>query len=178
MNELEKKLAEFPFRFPPAKRKTNAKRNKKAATQVPDQPEIEYLLLRVLADHLKISVKENMWQELALVLARHIFPEPDAEGAPLKWDKKLSIILIGEIQRHMKIQDKSKGTSYASGLLAKQEYWIAHTDSESPSARKELLRKRYQALKKQTEFFNEALMQYKCLTEQGEWSHFVASHAK
>lgn len=179
MDKTKKALTEFPFKFPPAKREKNIRRNRQAAQSVPDQPEIEYLLLRSLAHKLEIPANEHMWRELALILARDKYPEPLPEGAPKKWNENLDIALIGEVTRLQNQKDLLvETTTHACQLLAKNELWKKLTTSKSPSYRKELLRKRYQELKRKSNFFKEAQLQFKTMSHQGAWSSFIGSVEK
>lgn len=173
MVDAANRLSSFPFRFPPAKAKGSGKRNKLAAEQVPDQPEIEYLLLRSLANHLDIPSDQSMWCELALTLARELMPEPLQQGAPVKWTPNLSIGLIGEVKRLVVPGDKAKGISYACSILAKNEPWANLLPSDSIGVKKETLRKKYYALRKDAVFFSEANKQCKKLKSEGGWDSYI-----
>jgi hypothetical protein len=176
MDKTKKALTEFPFKFPPFKREKIIRRNRQAAQSVPDQPGIEHLLLRSLAHKLEIPANEHMWRELALILARDKYPEPLPEGAPKKWNKNLDIALIGEVTRLRNQKNiVAETTSHACQLLAKNELWKKITTSKSPADRKELLRKRYQELKRKSDFFNEAILQFKTLSTQKKWPLFIES---
>jgi hypothetical protein len=153
MNETEPTISQFPFKFPPVCRGKKSKRRSLSKLQVPDQPEIEHLLLRSLAEHLKIAKGEFMWFELALRLARELMPEPMLQGAPLKWTANLSIGLIGEVHRNMVPCDKSKKISYACKQLSAQQPWATLIESESNQDRAETMRKRYHALKRDKDFY-------------------------
>ena len=171
MVDINKAFAKFGFTFPPADREKNGRRNTKAKRSVPDQPGIEYLLLRSLANKLEIPADKDMWRELALILARDKFPEPKPEGAPKKWNKNLKIALIGEVTRLLK--QKELTLSSACLLLAKKELWKKITPSNDAFSRKELLRKRYYDLKINKEFFQEATLQFKTMNKQDTWSAFI-----
>lgn len=174
MNDLKSQLSKFPFKFPPAVQHRTGNRNKNYKIQVPDQPGIEYLLLRSLADHLKISADQHMWRELALHLARELMPEPIRQGAPLKWTPNLKIGLIGEVQRLVDPRDKSKGISFACHHLATQKPWSDLRVNKNKSYNEDSLRKKYYELQKKTEFFAQGLQQYKKLNREGRWEQYIA----
>lgn len=173
MNDEKSELSEFPFKFPPAAQHRTTKRNKSSEIQVPDQPGIEYLLLRSLAEHLKISADQHMWRELALRLARELMPEPMQQGAPLKWTSNLKIGLIGEVQRLMDPRDKSKGISFACHHLATQKPWSDLCVNKNKSYNEDSLRKKYYELRKKTEFFAQGIQQYKKLNKEGRWKQYI-----
>ncbi len=175
MDDLKKRLSKFKFHFPPVVRDASVKRNRSAEYKVPNQPEIDHLLLRILADTLEIPADENMWFSLALALARDKFPEPRSSGAKFKWHSNYNIALIGEVSHLQSTRTTVKSISHACRILASKEPWKNVSKSNDTTARSESLRKRYQNLKKDKPLFQSALVRYKSLVQSGQWNEFVNS---
>ena len=155
----ENEKSEFPLRFPP-KDGTVRRRSKGALEQVPDQPGIEYLVLRSLAEHLGIPAGPNMWMELALELARKLYPEKALTGPYEKWTPDVKALLVSEIDRIKHKTDKRKGITWACKQLARDPAWkeLLKKNSLDPT---EALRSIYYGAKKLPSIGMQAKLQKK-----------------
>jgi hypothetical protein len=125
----------------------------KAATQRTvaawEKEDTEKLLL--LCRNYGIQRGPSMFYELALALARELYPEPKKPGRRSKWTVLNQGALVVEIERLVKPRDTAHGVSWAAGQLANQEPWKSfletkESDTTSPDP-KEALRRVYYAFK-------------------------------
>ena len=165
------KNTDFPFGFPPADRDG---RRREARNSVPDQPDIEFLLLRVLARKRQIPPGPEMWMNLALSLARELYPEQKRPGPDEKWTVERRQVLIIEVENLRKASPPSEtGVKWACKELSKRQRWavLLGPDSREPA---ESLRRTYYDSIKDSLLVEEARRQYAALQAAGEWDAYVA----
>jgi hypothetical protein len=173
MAKTDSAIIDFPLRFPSVDQLKSKNRNDIAEYQVPAQPEIEWLLLRSLAEHLEIPADQNMWRELALRLARELLPEPMRQGAKVKWSKNQLVGFVGEMNRLTSRKGQSFSNRSACNILADKMPWKGLVKSESRVNRKISLYQKYYQLKRDEDFFKEANLIYKKLQQQDGWKAFI-----
>jgi len=153
----------FPFRFPPEK--PDGQR-RKPSDGVPDQPGIEYLLLRSLAYHRRIEPGTDMWMELALSLARDVYPEKKRRGPDQKWSRERRCVLVIEVQRVRVADGSKKSIAWACTQLARRSPWKAFLKGDSGNPAESLRHAYYQSIKN------------KSLVEEAREKHSAASGAR
>jgi hypothetical protein len=98
----------------------------------------------LLCDEMSIKDGPFMWFELALTLARQLYPEPLKKGRKAKWSPMRLGCLVVELER---LAINGKPIEWAANVLAKREPWKSFIESkESDVANKdpgEALRKLY-----------------------------------
>ena len=103
--------------------------------------------LQQLCRYYGIQSSPSMYYELALALAREIYPEPKKVGRKSKWTTLNQAALVVEVERLMRPNDPAYGAEWACKQLAKREPWASfieekesRTSSPDPA---EALRKKY-----------------------------------
>lgn len=79
--------------------------------------------LLFLCHHYEISTGPDMFKELALVLARELYPEEKKRGRKSKWVEAIKAVLVVEIERLVKPHNANFGVEWACKQLAKREPW-------------------------------------------------------
>jgi hypothetical protein len=79
--------------------------------------------LKLLCQHHSIQDGPHMFYQLALVLARELYPEPRRRGNKTKWTWLNQGALVVEVERRVRPGDPSHGVDWACGQLAKREPW-------------------------------------------------------
>jgi len=106
-----------------------------------DSPELsEYLLERqtqrntediermfLLCDEMGIQAGPFMWFELALALARKLYPEPRRKGRKPKWSPERLGYLVVEIKR---LVINGKSIERAADVLSKREPWKSFIEAK------------------------------------------------
>lgn len=79
--------------------------------------------LLLLCLHYEISTGPDMFKELAVVLARELYPEKKKRGRKSKWVEAIKAVLVVEIERLVQPLNASFGVERACKQLAKCEPW-------------------------------------------------------
>ena len=66
-----------------------------------------------------------MFYQLALALARQIYPVSKKRGRKEKWNVLRKMVLVVEVERRVRPGDKSHGIQWACKQLAKREPWVS-----------------------------------------------------
>jgi hypothetical protein len=168
---VKSKKTDFPFGFPPANRNG---RRREARNGVPDQPDIEFLLLRVLARERQIPPGPEMWMNLALSLARELYPEQKRPGPDEKWTVERRQVLIVEVENLRKAFAPSEtGVKWACKELSKRQPWTVLLGPESREPAESLRRTYYDSIK-DSSLVEQARQQYAVLQGVGDWDVYVA----
>jgi hypothetical protein len=122
------KKSKSPVAFPPEKPIGNAlihffpERLKKVLTE---QVRDEMSRLTALAHHYNIAAEDfdDMTYQLALKLARELYPEPKRPGQKAKWNGPKIGKLVVEMERIIVPNSKPRGITFAATQLAKKEPW-------------------------------------------------------
>jgi hypothetical protein len=87
--------------------------------------EDDFRRLVVLARHYGIDTKDfrHMTYELALVMARELYPELKQPGQKKKWTGLKLGCLVVEMERLIRPNSRTYGIKYAAETLAKKEPW-------------------------------------------------------
>jgi hypothetical protein len=101
----------------------------------------DYLKLKLLALEFGIPDDKNMWKNLALDLARILYPEKKIAGRKRKWDELQREILINEVNSLVKSRNSSHGVAFACKELIKKEHWKSFLSGNRDPV--EALRKTY-----------------------------------
>lgn len=95
---------------------------------------------------------ESIWYDLALILARELYPEPKKKGRKTKWTQTKGAVLVVEMERLMGEKEPSK--QYIQSVayeLSKQEPWKSFIEAkesgETSADPGEALRKVYFSFK-------------------------------
>lgn len=103
--------------------------------------------LQLLCLHYGIQSSPSMFYELALELAREIYPEAKKNRRKLKWTTLIQAALVVEVERLIRPNDRAYGLTWACKQLAKREPWASfieekesRTSSPDPA---EALRQKY-----------------------------------
>jgi hypothetical protein len=89
--------------------------------------------LRLLCQHHGIPEGPLMYRQLALVLARELYPE-SKRGRPSKWTWLAQGMLVVEIERLVKPGDPAFGVTWACKQLAKREPWKSFLETRESEA--------------------------------------------
>ncbi len=115
------------------------------------QKEDDQKLLR-LCSHYKIATSPRMFEQLALVLARELYPAKKKSGRKTKWVEAIKGMLVVEIERLVDADNTSHGVEWACKQLSTREPWksfLEKKESEDSSIDPaEALRKIYFDFKK------------------------------
>ncbi len=103
--------------------------------------------LLLLCQHYGIQASPIMFYELALALARKLYPEPKKRGRKSKWTLLNQGVLVVEIERLAKPDNPAHGVAWACKEIAKREPWksfleIKESDTTNPDPA-EALRQTY-----------------------------------
>jgi hypothetical protein len=101
----------------------------------------DFLKLKLLAHEFGIPDDKNMWKNLALDLARILYPEKKIAGRKRKWNELQREILITEVNRLVQSKKSSRGVHFACKELIKKEHWKKFLSGNKDPA--EALRKIY-----------------------------------
>lgn len=164
----------FPFTFPPEKQDGN---RRKPSDGVPDQPDMEKLLLRSLAYHRYIEHGPTMWMDLALSLARDVYPEKKRRGPDQKWSRERRGVLVMEVQLLRAADSPKKSIAWACTQLARRSVWKAFLRSDDGNLAESLRRAYYQSVKDKS-LVEEAREKYSLVSGAGCWDEFVAQVVK
>jgi hypothetical protein len=81
----------------------------------------------LLCDELGIETGPSMWFQLALTLARQLYPEPRKRGRKVKWSPMRLGCLVVELER---LAINGKSIEWAANVLAKREPWKSFIESK------------------------------------------------
>lgn len=79
--------------------------------------------LLLLCQHYGIQTSPFLFYELALALARELYPEPKKRGRKSKWTALNKGALVVEVERLHKPEDPAHGVEWACQQIAKREPW-------------------------------------------------------
>ena len=86
--------------------------------------------LLMLCRQYEIKNSPTMFYELALALARKLYPEPKKSGRKSKWTLLNKGALVVEVERLVIPGDPSHGVEWACKQLAKREPWLSFIDAK------------------------------------------------
>jgi hypothetical protein len=86
--------------------------------------------LLLLCQQYGIQSSPIMFYELALALAREIYPEPKKRGAKSKWTALNKGALVVEVERLMRPNDPAHGVEWACKQLSKREPWASFLEAK------------------------------------------------
>jgi hypothetical protein len=84
----------------------------------------------LLCQHYGIQDSPDMFYELALTLARELYPEPRKRGRKTKWTAVTKGALVVEVDRIKWPNDSLHGVEWACGQLAKTEPWLSFLETK------------------------------------------------
>jgi hypothetical protein len=103
--------------------------------------------LQLLCLHYGIQSSPSMFYELALELAREIYPEAKKSGRKSKWTELIQAALVVEVERLKRPNDPAHGAEWACEQLAKRKPWKSFIEKKESSKSSpdpaEALRKKY-----------------------------------
>lgn len=147
----EKKIPKVSVRFPSAETQkpgllASALRDDGSlAVHLKKRAEEDQSKLILLCQHFGIQASPFMFYELALALARELYPEPKKRGRKTKWSWINQGMLVVEVERLVKPGDTAHGVDWACQQLAKREPWksfleIKESDITNPDPAEALRR--------------------------------------
>jgi hypothetical protein len=86
--------------------------------------------LLLLCRHYGIQASPIMFYELALALAREIYPEPKKRGRKSKWTALNKGALVVEVERLTRPDDPAHGVEWACKQLSKRELWASFLEAK------------------------------------------------
>lgn len=86
--------------------------------------------LLLLCEHYDIQARSSMFYELALALAREIYPEPRKRGRKSKWTELNQGALVVEVERLANPDDPAHGVERACEQLSRREPWKSFLESK------------------------------------------------
>jgi hypothetical protein len=86
--------------------------------------------LLLLCRHHGIQASPFMFYELALALAREIYPEPKKRGRKSKWTWLNMGALVVEVERLVTPNDPAHGVEWACQQLSKRELWASFLEKK------------------------------------------------
>ncbi len=86
--------------------------------------------LQLLCQHHGIQASPIMFYELALALAREIYPEPKKRGRKSKWTALNKGALVVEVERLVRPNDLAHGVEWACKQLSKREPWASFLEAK------------------------------------------------
>lgn len=86
--------------------------------------------LLLLCQQYGIQSSPIMFYELALALAREIYPEPKKRGRKSKWTALNKGALVVEVERLMRPNDPAHGVEWACKQLSKREPWASFLEEK------------------------------------------------
>jgi hypothetical protein len=135
--------------------------------------------LLMLCQHYGIQASTFMFYDLALALAREIYPEPETPGRKSKWTALNKGALVVEVERLVKPGDRAHGIKWACNQLAKRELWkafieIKESDITEPDSA-EVLRQIYFAFRadKWAMVLRDTFKRYEHQSAIAEWDEHV-----
>lgn len=101
--------------------------------------------LGLLAAEYGIPAGPDQYYELALELARQLYPEPKKRGRKSKWTPTTKTALIADIERRVDPNDLTHGIDWACNQICKKEPWLSFIDEKEclNSNKAEVLRQAY-----------------------------------
>jgi hypothetical protein len=97
-----------------------------------------------LCAHFGVANGPDQWYQLALTLARELYPAPKKKGRT-KWTITARMALVVEIERLVRPDDPAYGAAWAAKELVKREPWRSFMKRSDPDPERqaEALRKAY-----------------------------------
>lgn len=123
--------------------------------------------LHKLASLYGIKESPAMWYELALELARMLYPAPQRAGRKITWTPERRGYLVVEIERKKNANRSAKSVHWACKALAREEPWSAF----SP----DVLRGMYHESKnsRSARYFRDYFESYKLNGKEDEWEQWA-----
>lgn len=90
----------------------------------------DYAKLVMLCQKYGIAEGPNMFYQLALALARELYPEPKKRGRKSKWTVLNKGVLVVEVERLMRPNDPAHGVEWACEQLGKREPWASFLEAK------------------------------------------------
>jgi hypothetical protein len=147
--------------------------------QVAEWVSEDHAKLLMLCQHYGIHDSTVMFYQLALALARELYPEPKKRGRKSKWTMMNKGALVVEVERLVMPDDPAHGVEWACQQIAKCELWKSFieskdTDHTSPDPA-EALRQIYYDFRsdKWAEVSREAFRMYEHEGAIEEWENMV-----
>lgn len=109
----------------------NDPRVKKAAIKIAAE---DLAKLLVLCQHYGIQESPIRFYQLALALAREVYPEPKKRGRKSKWTVLNQGLLVVEIERLKSPDDPTHGAEWACKVLAKREPWKSFLEAKESTS--------------------------------------------
>lgn len=91
--------------------------------QVAEWVRDDHAKLLMLCQHYGIQASPIVFYDLALALARELYPEPRKRGRKSKWTALNKGLLVVEVERLVNPDDPAHGVEWACQQLAKREPW-------------------------------------------------------
>lgn len=146
--------------------------------------EEDHAKLLLLSQHHGIKESPSMFYQLALALAREIYPEPKKRGRKSKWTALNQGALLVEIERLASPGDPAHGVVWACQQIAKREPWksfleIKESATTSPDPT-EALRKVYYDFRtdKWASVMRDAFKMYEHENRVSEWDEQVTDFVR
>ncbi len=98
--------------------------------RVADWVSEDHAKLLMLCQHYSIQEGPIMFYQLALALARKLYPEPKKSGRESKWTIMNKGALVVEVERLVNANDPSHGVKWACTQLAKREPWASFLEAK------------------------------------------------
>lgn len=86
--------------------------------------------LLLLCQHYGIQASPIMFYELALALARELYPELKKRGRKSKWTALNKGALVVEVERLVRPNNQAHGVEWACNQLAKREPWASFLETK------------------------------------------------
>ncbi len=137
-----------------------------------------------LCGYYKIAASPDMFKQLALVLARDLYPEKKRRGRKPKWAAPIKGVLVVEIERLVERNKFSHGVEWACKQLSKREPWksfLEEKDSdESSRDPSEALRQIYFDFREDrlAKVSRNAFKHYEVKSELTEWEKLVCEFVR
>lgn len=98
--------------------------------QCADWANEDHAKLMMLCQHYGIQASPIMFYELALALAREIYPEPKKRGRKSKWTALNKGALVVEVERLVRPDDPAHGVEWACKQLSKRKPWASFLEAK------------------------------------------------
>jgi len=98
--------------------------------QLEDWAAEDHAKLLKLCCHYGIESGPYQFMELALALARELYPEPKKRGRKSKWTALNKGALVVEVERLIRPNDPAHGVEWACSQLAKREPWASFIEEK------------------------------------------------
>ncbi len=86
--------------------------------------------LLLLCQQYGIQDSPSMFYQLALALARELYPEPRKRGRKSKWTALNKAALVVEVEQLVSPNDQAHGVEWACKQLAKREPWASFIEAK------------------------------------------------